>query len=139
MAETKSSSKPLGKFSSIAQIHWVAGLVAAVVLSHILALVVIGLDNEWALLFLLGIISLIIAAVVGFAVRLTSSASVNQTFLAAFVTAGLGVHLIVGAAGRGFDDFGYTMLTAYLGSPINGYVIFFGVVAGLVATVGRRA
>ena len=139
MADTKTSNGPLSKVSSIAQIHWVAGLVASVIASHILALVVIALDDEWALLVVIGIVNLILALVVGFAVRLTSSATANQTFLAAFVTGALGVHVVVGAAGRGFEEFGYLMLTTYLDSPINGYVVFYGVVAALVATVGRRS
>ncbi len=138
MADKESPRKVAGKFTSISQIHWVAGLVVAGVLSSILSLITIAVTNEWALLVLLPIVSLIIAAAVGFAVRLTSSESPHQNFLAAFVTAGLGVHVVVSVAGRGYDDFALDLINAYYQSPLSGYVIFFGVVAALFATVGRR-
>lgn len=138
MADKKSAEKAAGRFSSISQIHWVAGLVVAVVLSSVLSLIAIAITNQWALLVLLSILSLIIAAAVGFAVRLTSSESPNQTFLAAFVTAGLGVHVVVRISGEGYDDFAFDLINAYYSSPLNGYVIFFGLVAALVATVSRR-
>jgi hypothetical protein len=129
----------MGKFSSISQIHWVAGLVVSVLVSSILSLVVMAATNEWARLVLMGLVGLVIAAVVGFAVRLTSQATTNQTFIAALVTAGLGVHIAAGTAGAGFDDFEATLYYAYSAAPLSGYVIFFGIVAALVATVGRRA
>jgi hypothetical protein len=116
----------------------VAGLVVAVVLSSILSLIAIAVTNEWALLILLSVLCLVVAAGVGFAVRMTASESSNQTFLAAFVTGGLGVHLVVSVAGNGFDDFAFNFINAYYSSPLSGYVFFFGVVAALVATVGRR-
>ena len=128
----------VGKVSGIAQIHWVAGLVVAVVLSHIFALIAIAVTNQWIMLVLLSILALIVAVAVGFAVRLTSSESTNQTFLAAFVTAGLGVHVVVRISAQGYDDFAFDMVNAYNSSPLGGYVIFFGLVAALVATVARR-
>ena len=138
MPDNKGPLKVAGKFSSISQIHWVAGLVVAGVLSFILSLISIAVSNEWALLVLLTVLSLIVAAAVGFAVRLTSSESPHQTFLAAFVTAGLGVHVVVSVAGQGYDDVARSLINAYYSSPLSGYVFFFGVVAALVATVGRR-
>lgn len=139
MADKKSAEKAAGKFSSITGIHWIAGLLVSVVVSHILALIAIAVTNQWVMVVLLSIMALIIAAAVGFTVRLTSSESPNQTFLAAFVTAGLGVHVVVRIAAQGYDDFAFDLVNAYNASPLGGYVIFFGLVAALVATVGRRS
>lgn len=139
MTDHATHSKVPGKFSSISNVHWAAGLTVAFVLSFITALIVTGITNEWAILVVLTITNVIIAAAVGFAVRFTSSASPNNTFLAAFATTGLGVHIPVMMAGDGFDEFGWHLFGAYLGSPFSAYVFFFGIIGALVATMGRRA
>lgn len=141
MADSKTASGPLGKFKSVTNIHWVIGLLVSVIVSFILGLIVVGIDNGWAMLIVSGLICIILAALVGFAVRLTSSATQNQTFWAALVTAGLGVHVVVSFASvrYGFDDFEWTLWGTYAETPLSGFVIFYGLVAALVATVGRRA
>ncbi len=138
MADKKSVEKKAGKFSSIEQIHWVAGLAVAVILSFVFSLIATAITNQWALLVVLNIFCLVIAGAVGFAVRLTSSASSRETFVTALVTGGLGVMVVVRMSGQGYSDLAWNFINAYNGSILSGWVVFFGLVAALVATVARK-
>jgi hypothetical protein len=42
-------------------------------------------------------------------------------------------------AGSGFEYLGEGLLDAYRSAPIGFYAVFYGVVAGIVAVVARRA
>ena len=137
MNDTAPAGSSVSKLKSTPGIPWIAGLVVATVLSLILSLVVVAVTNEWALLVLVMVIGLIISFAVGFAVRLTSVGVGG--FLPAFVTAGLGVHVLTHLAGAGFDEFGYALWSTFQSAPFSAFVFFYGVVAGIVATVGRRS
>jgi hypothetical protein len=55
------------------------------------------------------------------------------------VTAALGVHVFTYVAGYGFEYFADALLDSYRSAPISFYAVFYGVVAGIVAVVARRA
>lgn len=137
MADATSNGS-VGRLKSTPNIHWAAGLVVSTVLSFLFALVVIAIDNAWVLLILGGLLLLVLAAAVGFTVRLTTANGGYGAFWAALVTAGLGVHVVTTLAGAGFDFFGEKLLGTYGSSPLSAFVVFFGLIAALVATVGRR-
>ena len=139
MADKTTPQKKLGRFSTFSQFHWVAGLIVSVVLAHFFALIVVGATNQWVLLILLMIVCLLLAAAVGFAVRVTSKVSPVHTFITALVCAGLGANVVARMGGAGFDDFAWDLLGAYATSPLTGLAIFYGLVAALVATAGRRS
>lgn len=125
------------KFASKPGVNWAAGLAAAVVLGHILGLIVVGITNEWVLWIVLGIIGVVLAAAVGFAVRLTSAT--GGAFWPALIAGGLAAHIPSTLGGVGFDDLGYGLLGVYQSAPFAAYVVFVGLAAALVATFGRKA
>lgn len=125
------------KLTATPGINWAAGLVAAIVLGHILGLIVVGITNEWVQWIVLGFVALLAAGGVGFAVRLTSPVGA-AAFLPAAITGGLAGHAIIALAGNGFDELGYSLLGVYQYGPLSGYAIFVGVLAGIVATVARK-
>lgn len=133
-----SSSGMVGKLKTTTNAHWVAGLVVAAVLGLIFSLIVMGITNLWAVMILGGLLKLVLAAGVGFAVRLTSVDAGTNTFVAALVTGGLGIHTITFLEARGFDYFDTSLYSAFAQSFLTAYVLFFGVIAALVATVGRN-
>lgn len=137
MADSTAGSSTTNRLTSTPGINWVAGLVVAVVLSAIFTLFAAAITHELALLFVLGLLGLILAVAVGFAVRFTTPGSGG--FWPAAVTAALGVHAFTATAGAGLEYLGGAMLDAYQSAPISFYAVFYGVVAGIVAVVGRRA
>jgi hypothetical protein len=136
MADTTPTTST-SKLKSTPGINWVAGLVVSVVLSVVFTLVVVAITPAWALLFVLGLLCLILAAAVGFAVRFTTTGTGG--FWPAAVTAALGVHVVTYVAGSGFEYLGEGLLDAYRSAPIGFYAVFYGVVAGIVAVFARRA
>ena len=56
------------RLKSTPGVNWAAGLVAAIVLGHILGLITVAITNEWLLWIALGFTGLILAGVVGFVV-----------------------------------------------------------------------
>lgn len=136
MTEGSTERSAVSKFVSTPGVQWVAGLAVAVILSLLLSLIVVAIDNAWVLLVLLAFLGLILAAAVGFAVRLTSSGT--AAFWPAAVAAGLGVHTLTSVAGVGFDYYGEGLLSAFQSAPLSAYVVFFGVVAGVIAVFARR-
>lgn len=125
------------KLRSTPGVNWIAGLVVSVVLSVVFTLVVVAITPAWALLFVLGLLGLILAVAVGFAVRFTTPGTGG--FWPAAVTAALGVHVVTYVAGSGFEYLGEGLLDAYRSAPIGFYAVFYGVVAGIVAVFARRA
>lgn len=125
------------KLTATPGINWAAGLVAAIVLGHILGLIVVGITNEWVQWIVLGFVALLAAGGVGFAVRLTSPVGA-AAFLPAAITGGLGAHAIATLAGSGFDYLGDALLAVYQWNPLSAYAVFVGVLAGVVATVARK-
>lgn len=136
MTESSTGGSTVRKFASTPGIQWAAGLAVAVILSLLLALIVVAVTNEWVLLVLLMILGMIVAVAVGFAVRLTSAGA--GAFWPAAVATGLGVHTLVSLAGVGFDDYGHGLLSAFGSAPISAYVVFYGVIAGVIAAFARR-
>lgn len=136
MAESTEAPTTVSKFKSTPGINWVVGLAVSVLLSVIFTLMVTAITPEWALLFVLALLGVILAVAVGFAVRLTTPGAGG--FWPAAVTAGLGIHVFTSVAGEGFENLGQALLWTYQSPPISFYVVFFGVVAGLVATIARR-
>ena len=136
MAESKTSGSIPSRIASTPGIEWVAGLVVSVILSLVLSLAVVAVHNEWASLVLLAFLGLIIAVAVGFAVRLTSAG--QGAFWPAAVSAGLGVHILTSLAGVGFDAYGLGLLSTFQSAPLSACVVFFGVIAGVVAVFARR-
>jgi hypothetical protein len=136
MAESKTKGSIASRITSTPGIPWVAGLVVSVILSFVLSLIVVAVTNAWVSLFLLALLGLILAVAVGFAVRLTSSGP--GAFWPAAVTAGLGVHVVTALAGVTFHDYGSSLLAAFQSAPLSAYVVFYGVIAGVVATFARR-
>jgi len=124
------------RLKSTPGVNWAAGLVAAIVLGHILGLITVAITNEWLLWIALGFTGLILAGVVGFVVRLTSAG--GNAFLPAFVGGGLGAHAIATLAGSGFDYLGDALLAVYQWNPLSAYAVFVGVLVGVVATVARK-
>jgi hypothetical protein len=137
MADGTTTPASVSRLKSTPGINWVAGLVVSVVLSVVFTLVAVAITPAWALLFVLGLLGLILAVAVGFAVRLTTPGLGG--FWPAAVTAALGVHVVTYVAGSGFEYLGEGLLDAYRSAPISFYAVFFGVVAGIVAVIGRRA
>lgn len=137
MTDSNDQTLVPSKIASTPGIQWVAGLVVSTILSLILGLAVVAIDNEWAQLVALSFLGLIIAVAVGFAVRFTSAG--QSAFWAAAISGGLGVNTVTSLAGVGFDNFGFGLLYAFQGFPVSAYTVFFGVIAGVVAIVGRRS
>jgi hypothetical protein len=136
MAESKTPGSIPSRITSTSGTPWVAGLVVSVILSFLLSLIVVAVTNAWASLVLLAFLGLILAVGVGFAVRLTSAGP--GAFWPAAVTAGLGVHVVTSLAGVGFHDYGYSLLSTFHAAPLSAYVVFYGVIAGVVASFARR-